>query len=87
MDIEKCYKQAGYEQGFVDGKRTGGKIKKKYLENLFESETQNLTEQESLLYKKGWQDGFVDAVRGALKHKVMQEDFFEKNLDKLYDID
>jgi hypothetical protein len=85
MDNEIYYKHAGYEQGFLDGKRTRGKITKKYIENLIKSETQNLSEQESLLYKMGWQEGFEDAVRGVLKKKVSQEDFFEKHLDKTYD--
>jgi len=87
MANEKCHKDAGYEQGFLDGKRTRGNIKKKYVENLIKSETQNLSEQDSLLYKMGWQDGFEDAVRGALKNKVRQEDFFEKNLDNIFDKD
>ncbi|KPK26884.1 MAG: hypothetical protein AMJ61_07540 [Desulfobacterales bacterium SG8_35_2] len=87
MKTEKYYRQAGYEQGLVDGKRTNGKIKKKYVENLFKSETQNLSEQESLMYKMGWQDGFVDSVRKTLQSKVRQEDFFEKQLDELYDLD
>jgi len=85
MDNEKQHKHAGYEQGFLDGKRTRGKIKKKYIENLIKSETQNFSEEESLLYKMGWQDGFEDAVRGTLKNKVKQEGFFEKHLDEIYD--
>jgi len=65
MSKEKCHRQVGYQQGFDDGKITRGKINKKYLEKLFKSETQNLSNQESILYKTGWQDGFVDAVRGG----------------------
>jgi hypothetical protein len=87
MKTDKYYRHAGYEQGLVDGKRTNGKIKKKYVQNLFKSETQNLSEQESLMYKMGWQDGFVDSVRKILQNKVKQEDFFEKQLNELYDID
>lgn len=87
MNREKCCKHAGYEQGVVDGKRTRGKINKRYLENLFESETQDLSEQESVLYKMGWQDGFVDAVRGTIKKTVRQEDCFEKHLDRFYETD
>ena len=87
MSGEKGHKHAGFEQGFLDGKRTRGKINKKYIERLFESETQNLSEQESLLYKMGWQDGFEEAVRVTLKKVVKQEDFFEKHLDKIFDKD
>jgi len=87
MSDEKGHKHAGFEQGFLDGKRTRGKINKKYIENLFESETQNLSEQESLLYRLGWQDGFEEAVRGSLKKIIKQENFFEKQLDKIFDKD
>ena len=86
MSSEKCYNHAGYQQGFDDGKRTGGKINKKYLENLFKIETQNLSNQESIQYKLGWQDGFADAVRGLIKGMVMQENCIKNHLDKLYNI-
>ena len=85
MNNERYHHQAGYEQGFLDGKRTNGKINNKYVENLFLAETQNLTEQESLLYTMGWRDGFEEAVRKKLKKEVRQESFFEKHLDKIYD--
>ena len=87
MSDGKNHKHAGFEQGFLDGKRTRGKINKKYIESLFESETQNLSEQESLLYRMGWQDGFEEAVRGTLKKIVRQENFFERHLDKIFDTD
>lgn len=86
MKSRICYRDAGYQQGFLDGKRTRGKIKKSYIENVFNSETQNLSYQEILKYKMGWQDGFVDAVRGAIKNVVAQENCVKKHLDKLFSI-
>ena len=74
MNREICYKHEGYQQGFIDGKRTEGKIKGKYLKNLLISETQNLSNEESLQYKMGWQDGFTDAVSRLIHtSKVMSE--------------
>jgi hypothetical protein len=74
MNREIFYKHEGYQQGLIDGKRTEGQIKEKYLKNLLISETQNLSNEESLQYKKGWQDGFTDAVsRLLLTRKVMRE--------------
>lgn len=81
MNRERCCSQDGYQQGFCDGKRTGGKIKKQYIENLFKSETQNLSAEESLQFKMGWQDGFSDAVRGALKKMVASEHCLRKEFD------
>jgi len=86
MGKETCHRQVGYQQGFEDGKVTKGKINKKYLERLFTSETQNLSNQESILYKTGWQDGFIDAVRGAVQNTVREEDCIIKHLDKIYGI-
>jgi hypothetical protein len=74
MNREIFYKHEGYQQGLIDGKRTEGQIKEKYLKNLLISETQNLSNEESQQYKKGWQDGFTDAVsRLLLTSKVMRE--------------
>jgi len=75
MDRENFYTLEGYQQGFIDGKRTEGKIKKKYIDNLLTAETQNLSNEESLKYKIGWHDGFTDAVSRLLKSKAAQESF------------
>jgi len=71
--MEICYRHEGYQQGSIDGKRTGGKIKKKYLKNLLNFETQNLSNEDSLQYKVGWQEGFTDVVSQLLTTKDMQE--------------
>ena len=68
-----CYKHEGYQQGSIDGKRTEGKIKSKYRENLLKIETQNLSSEESLEYQIGWQNGFTDAVSRLLKSTGAQE--------------
>ena len=74
MNRETFYRHEGYKQCLIDGKRTEGQIKEKYLKNLLISETQNLSNEESQQYKKGWQDGFTDAVsRLLLTSKVMRE--------------
>ena len=82
MGNEICYKSVGYEQGLSDGKITQGKISKKYVESLFRSETQDLSNQESQLYKKGWQDGFADAVRGDIKCIIEDEGCLKKQVNK-----
>ncbi|MFC1837417.1 hypothetical protein ACFLYW_01895 [Thermodesulfobacteriota bacterium] len=86
MNNEGYYRDLGYQQGLADGKRTGGKIKKKYIENLFRSETQYLSNQESQVYKMGWQEGFTDAVRDAIQSMVLKENCFKKHLDKVYGV-
>ena len=82
MGTEIYYKQLGFEQGLSDGKITQGKISKKYVENLFRSETQNLSNQESVLYKNGWQDGFAEAVRGDIKCMIEDEGCLKKQVNK-----
>jgi hypothetical protein len=46
------------------GKRTGGKIHKENVLNIFKSENKQLADRESLDYKMGWQDGFTDVLIG-----------------------
>ena len=53
MDSKKLYKQDGYQKGFDEGRRTGGKIKKTYINNLLNNETQNLSDADSIEFKIG----------------------------------
>ena len=73
MNRELFYKHEGYQQGFIDGKRTEGKIKKEYLDNLLKSKTQNLSTEESKRFEAGWHDGFIDAVSRLLKKVIPNE--------------
>ncbi len=54
MNREHFYNNEEHQQGFIDGRRTEGKIKKQYLDNLLKSETQNLSNVESQKYETGW---------------------------------
>ena len=50
MDKGNYHRKEGYEQDLVGWRKTGGKIKK-YVENLFKSETQLWAKTKSLDYK------------------------------------
>ena len=82
MNSKTCYKKIGYEQGLCDGKRTGGKVKKTYISNLFKDETQSLSSQDSLKFMKGWKKGFDDGVRGEINKMVKKEGLVKKHLYK-----
>lgn len=78
MDSNKNYNQDGYQKGFTDGKRTGGKIKKAYIENFLKEETRNLSSENSMEFMKGWQEGFTDGVRGLINKMVDRENLLKK---------
>ena len=82
MNKGNYHRHEGYQQGFSDGKRTGGKINKKYVDNLLKAETRHLLNEESLNYKIGWQDGFTDAVNGVIKSMVLQENCLIYQMDE-----
>ena len=73
MTGDRCYKCEGYEQGFSDGKRSGGKINAKYVRNLLQEATRTCSPEEASLYEQGWQEGFSDAVNGILKNLVVHD--------------
>ena len=73
MEIKSDYRQDGYQKGFVEGKRTGGKVNKSYVDNFLNDETQNLCTKDSLEFMKAWQEGFADGVIGLLDNMVKQE--------------
>jgi hypothetical protein len=73
MDNMSYFRQDGYEKGFVDGKRTGGKINKSYINNFFKKETCSLTTVDSAEFIEGWNEGFIDAVNRSLNMMVQKE--------------
>ena len=86
MNIEKNYRDTGYRQLFEDGRMTRGKINKEYIDFLLETETRNLSSKDSLQYKNGWQEGFIDAVRGSIKNVVVKEDCVQEHVDNIFHI-
>ena len=73
MDSRKQYRQDGYQKGFCDGRITGGKIRKAYIDNFFKAETESLSTADSLEFMKGWQEGFTDGVSRVINHMMQKE--------------
>ena len=83
MTGNRCNKSEGYEQGFRDGKQSGGKINAKYIRNLLQEATRTFSPEEASLYEQGWQEGFSDAVNSILKDLVVDDNCL--NADYLKD--
>ena len=73
MEIRSDYRQDGYQKGFIEGKRTGGKVNKRYVDNCLNDETQSLCSKDSFEFIKAWHEGFADGVIGLLDNMVNQE--------------
>ena len=73
MEIRIDYRQDGYQKGLIEGRRTGGKVNKKYVDNYLNDETQSLCSKDTLEFMKAWHEGFADGVIGLLDNMVKQE--------------
>ena len=82
MKSRKHYRQDGCHKGFIEGKRTGGKVKKAYMANFLKTETQNLSSAHSVEFIKGWQEGFADGVRGTINKMVEEEGMLKNKIFK-----
>ena len=80
MDSRKQYRQDGYQKGFCDGRRTGGKVRKAYIDNFFKDETENLSTADSFEFMEGWQEGFTDGVRGVINCMVKEEGLLKTHI-------
>ena len=67
MEIKSDYRQDGDHKGFTDGRRTGGKVNKTYVDNILKDETQSLSTKDYLEFMKAWHEGFADGVIGAIR--------------------
>ncbi len=80
MDSRIDYRQDGYHKGFADGRRTGGNIKKTYVDNYLKDETQNLSTKDSLEFMKAWHEGFADGVIGVISNMVKKEGLLKNHI-------
>jgi len=83
MDSRRHYWQDGYHKGFTDGKRTGGKINKTYVENYLKDQTQSLSPEDSLEFMKAWHEGFADGVIGVINNMETKEVLLKYQMDDL----
>ena len=82
MDSRKLYRQDGYQKGFDDGRRTEGKVKEVYINNLLKNETQSLSTENSMEFIKGWQEGFATALSGIVSNMMVKEMFFDESTNE-----
>ena len=56
MEIKSDYRHEGYKKGLIEGKRTGGKVNKRYVHNCLNDETQSCAAQliMSVFLSKKW---------------------------------
>ena len=80
MEIRSDYRHDGYQKGLIEGKRTGGKVNKKYVDNCLNDETQSLCSKDSLEFMKAWHEGFADGVIGLLDNMVKQGGLVKKQI-------
>ena len=84
MDSKINHRQVGYQQGYIDAKRTSGKISPKYKYFLFESNKNKLSSEESCEFITGWNDGFADCMAEINKRIVHEDGLATKILSDLY---
>jgi len=84
MDSKIDHRQEGYQQGYIDAKRTSGKISPKYRDALFESNKNKISPKESCEFITGWNDGFADFMAEINKRIVHEEGIATKILSDLY---
>ena len=80
MEIKSDYRQDGYQKGFVEAKRTDGKVNKRYVDNYLNDETQSLCTQDSLEFMKAWQEGFADGVIGLIGNMIKEESLLKNQI-------
>lgn len=80
MDKESLYRQDGYQKGFDEARRTGGKVRKKYIDNCMKTETRNLSPRYSMEFIKGWYEGFTDGVAEVMAKLIKKDDFWGNHI-------
>ena len=84
MEIKINYRQEGHRKGFADGRRTGGKINKTFVDNYLSYETQNLSTKDALEFIKAWHEGFADGVIGEIGKMVQKEGLLKGHINEKF---
>jgi hypothetical protein len=80
MDRERYYREDGYQKGFEDAKKTGGKIRQEYIDNYLHTETKNLSTEHTREFIEGWYKGFNDGVMKTACKLATNDEFWEKHI-------
>ena len=80
MDKESLYRQDGYQKGFDEARRTGGKVRKKYIDNCMKTETKNLPTRYSMEFIKGWYEGFTDGIAEVMSKLIKKDEFWGNHI-------
>ena len=80
MDERDYYEQDGYQKGFNEARRTGGNVRKKYIDNYIKTETKNLSTIYSREFVKGWDKGFTDGLAEVISSLVKRDDFWGNHI-------
>ena len=80
MDKGEFYRRDGYQKGFEDAKRTGGKIKQENIDKYLHTETKNLSPLFSREFIEGWYAGFNDGVGKIISKLARNNTFWESNI-------
>ncbi len=83
MEIKSDYRHDGYHKGFVEAKRTGGKVNNTYVDNYLKDETQSLSTKDSLEFMRAWNEGFADGVIRVTSNMVTKEGLLNNHIYKL----
>ena len=82
MDRRKFYRDDGYQKGFVEAKRTGGKIRQEYIDNYLHSETKKLSTAHAREFIEGWNEVFTDGVGEAIFNLAKEDEFWENHISQ-----
>jgi len=80
MDGSEYYRKEGYQKGFADAKRTGGKLTQENIDRYLNAETRKLTAAHSQEFIEGWYKGFDDGAVEAACQSATHDDFWEDNI-------
>jgi len=78
VDRSEYYRQEGYQQGFMDAKRTGGNLGQEKIDQYLHCETKKLSQDFSKAFIEGWYAGFKDGIE-EIELKSIKKDPFWKN--------
>jgi hypothetical protein len=80
MDKKEYYRQDGYQKGFEDAKRTGGKIKQEKIDKYLNTVTQSLSSKYSRAFIKGWHEGYNDGIEENILKSLKKDNFWKEHI-------
>jgi hypothetical protein len=80
MDRSEYFKQIGFEKGFEDARKTGGRRSQESIDKYLNAEVRKIPSNQSQEFIEGWHKGYKEGIGEVICKLATDDDFWKNNI-------